>query len=102
MSNPTNALQTAHRAAWIEGISYLALLFVAMPLKYFADLPDAVRVVGAIHGILFVWFIYAAYRAKVEAGWSFVRFAMLCATSLVPFGMILFDRMLVVEEPART
>jgi integral membrane protein len=41
----------------IEGYSYLALLFIAMPLKYLADIPTAVRIAGSIHGVLFVAFV---------------------------------------------
>jgi integral membrane protein len=41
----------------IEGISYLVLLFIAMPLKYFADLPIFVQIFGMAHGILFVLFV---------------------------------------------
>ena len=43
--------------AWIEGISFLLLLFVAMPMKYLADRPSMVRILGMAHGLLFVLFI---------------------------------------------
>lgn len=92
-----NSLKVLRLAAWIEGISFLVLLLVAMPLKYLAGMPEAVRVVGMIHGVLFVWFVVAAVQAKAPNQWSLMRLARLIATSLVPFGMLLFDRMLAVE-----
>jgi integral membrane protein len=42
----------------LEGYSYLILLFIAMPLKYFFDIPEAVRITGMLHGVLFVGFIF--------------------------------------------
>lgn len=101
MSYTDSSLKSLRTAAWIEGFSYLLLLFVAMPLKYLAAMPEAVQVVGMIHGVLFVWFVVASIQAKIAHGWSLMRLAQIVATSLVPFGMILFDRMIVVEqEPA--
>jgi integral membrane protein len=48
--------------ATLEGISFLVLLFVAMPLKYFAGMPKAVSVVGMAHGLLFVAYMYLLYE----------------------------------------
>ena len=49
--------------AFLEGLSFVLLLFVAMPLKYWAGLPLAVRIVGMVHGLLFVLFIGALFSA---------------------------------------
>jgi integral membrane protein len=78
--------------AWTEGLSYVALLFIAMPLKYFADMPLAVRVVGMAHGLLFI-----AYVVLVALLWARGTFSLLRATwallmSVVPFGTFLLDR----------
>lgn len=59
---PSVPTPTARRLAFVsllEGISYLLLLLVAMPLKYVFDQPEAVRVVGSAHGALFVFFLIA-------------------------------------------
>ncbi|MBK7855681.1 MAG: DUF3817 domain-containing protein [Bacteroidetes bacterium] len=50
-------------AGFIEGWSYIILLFVAMPLKYFANMPLAVKYVGWIHGLLFIWYVLALLKA---------------------------------------
>ena len=78
----------------VEGISTLVLFFIAMPLKYLADMPMAVRVAGSVHGILFValafMLIAAIRRVPISAG---LAFAGICA-AVVPFGPFIFDRYL--------
>lgn len=78
----------------VEGISFLVLLFVAMPLKYLFDYPAAVRLVGSIHGLLFVGFGMALFRAHFERSWPMLRSAAVFGASLIPFGFLIIDRML--------
>ncbi len=80
--------------ALAEGVSYVVLVFVAMPLKYFADAPLAVRIVGALHGALFVLFVVTLLRAASDRRWPLLRWAVAFASSLVPFGTFVFDRSL--------
>ncbi len=68
------------------------LLFIAMPLKYAAGMPMAVKVVGWIHGGLFVAFCAALVWTMVAARWSFGRGVLVFAAALVPFGPFLLDR----------
>ena len=86
--------------AFIEGCSYLLLLGVAMPLKYFADLPLAVKIVGSIHGGLFILFCAALLQAMTVARWSISRAGLVFASSLVPFGTFLIDGRLKREDDA--
>jgi integral membrane protein len=88
------ALRQLRFVAFLEGSSFLALLFVAMPLKYLAGLPLAVRVVGTVHGLLFVVFMAALYHAARERGWPLRRSALAFVSSIVPFGTFVFDRSL--------
>lgn len=87
--------------AFAEGCSYLLLLGVAMPLKYFAGLPFAVKIVGSLHGALFVLFCAALLQAMVTARWSILRGAVVFASSLVPFGTFVIDGRLKREDDAR-
>ena len=78
----------------LDGISYLVLLGIAMPLKYLADMPMAVTIVGSLHGGLFLllcWFLLESLlRKKMSFGWCVLVF--LCA--LVPFAPFFLDRKL--------
>lgn len=79
------------RIGIIEGVSYLVLLFIAMPLKYFADLPIFVQIFGMAHGILFVLFVLMLLVVWVRHGWSFIRVLGAFAASLLPFGTFVLD-----------
>jgi integral membrane protein len=82
----------------LEAISYLLLLFVAMPLKYIADQPALVRWVGWAHGVLFVLYLLAALHAAIAHRWSFSRLFLAFFASLAPFGPFDFDRTLRRDE----
>lgn len=88
--NGANRVAALRRAAFIEGISFLLLLGVAMPLRTFAHLPLAVTIGGWIHGVLFVWFCMALARVQ-GLGWSHARLALVFVSALVPFGMLVAD-----------
>jgi integral membrane protein len=86
--------------AFIEGISFLLLLGVAMPLKYFAGMPAAVKTVGWIHGVLFVLYLFAVAEVTVRRRLPFsLAFAALVA-SLLPFGTFALDARLRRQERA--
>jgi integral membrane protein len=88
------ALRHLRLVALLEGSSFLVLLFIAMPLKYLADQPLAVRIVGSIHGLLFLIFIAALFRAGSARRWPFRRSVHAFVASIVPFGTFVFDRSL--------
>ncbi len=67
---------------------------MAMPLKYLAGLPLAVRIVGMIHGVLFVAFVLALIRVSIVRSWSLRRSLLAFGSSIVPFGTFAFDRSL--------
>jgi integral membrane protein len=80
--------------AFLEGLSFVLLLFVAMPLKYWAGFPIAVRIVGMVHGLLFLAFLWALFRVALEREWPQPRWGLALLSSLVPFGTFVFDRSL--------
>ena len=86
--------------ALAEAISYLLLLFIAMPLKYFWAMPKAVSVTGMIHGVLFVVFCFTLYRAWLSAKWPMQRAVMLFIASLIPFVPFWLDKRLQTWEEA--
>lgn len=87
--------------ALLEGLSFVVLLFVAMPLKYLAAMPTPVRVAGSIHGLLFLLFVVALLRVALERHWPLRRSLLAFVSSLVPFGTFALDRSLQREESGR-
>ncbi|MCR2805539.1 DUF3817 domain-containing protein [Paenibacillus soyae] len=79
---------------WLEGMSFLVLLLIAMPLKYWADIPEVVTVVGGLHGLFFVLYILAVIHVTFAHRWSFLKFAAACIASFLPFGPFVVDRKL--------
>lgn len=75
----------------IEGVSFLVLLGVAMPLKYFAGIPEVVSVVGAAHGVLFILYALAAGALMLSLRWSPLWFIGAMIASVVPFGTFYID-----------
>lgn len=88
----TTTLGRLRLVAFIEGVSYLILLFVAMPLKYIYEQPQAVRSVGSIHGFLFVAYVLLVFLTKIEHRWDWAKTRLLLLISLIPFGNFYADR----------
>jgi integral membrane protein len=78
----------------IEGISFIILLFIAMPMKYSFGYPMATKVVGMLHGLLVFAFIYQIIEAKKEAGFTLKETALYSILSLIPFGSFYTDKLL--------
>lgn len=78
--------------AFLEGVSLLVLVFVAVPMKHFLDNPAAVKAIGPVHGALFLLFIFNALRVGVEERWKFreTTWKVLLAC-FVPFGTFYID-----------
>jgi integral membrane protein len=93
------ALERLRLIGKIEGVSFLVLLCIAMPLKYAAGLPMAVKVVGWAHGVLFIVFVASLWAARKEARLPPRLSALVFLAALVPFGPYVIDRRL--EQLAR-
>lgn len=75
-----------------EGWSFLVLLFVAMPLKYLAEWPWGVKVVGWAHGILFIGYWVTAIPLFTKLKWDAERIVGLGLASILPFGTFVMER----------
>jgi integral membrane protein len=82
----------------LEGISFLLLLGVAMPLKYAFAMPLAVKYTGWAHGLLFIIFMLMILMAWLERRISFGHAALAFVASLIPFGPFLIDRKLSADQ----
>ena len=79
-------VQNFRKINTLEGYSYLILLFVAMPIKYMLGIALAVKIVGMLHGILFVGLIALMIPAYMQAKWDFKYNILFFIASLIPFG----------------
>lgn len=86
------------KVAFAEGVSFLVLLFLAMPLKYLANIPMAVTIVGGLHGILFVAFLVLANEVRSDFKKDFKWMAKAFIASILPFGTFYMDREWKKEE----
>ena len=80
--------------AYAEGASFLVLLGIAMPLKYLAGLPQAVRVVGMAHGVLFIAYVLLVFNALGAGRFDGRKAAWALLASLLPFGPFVLERRL--------
>ncbi|GIO14311.1 membrane protein [Cohnella xylanilytica] len=78
--------------SYLEGLSFLVLLLIAMPLKYAADMPEAVAIVGMAHGVLFALFLAGVAVMAVLFRWRLARIAGAVAAAFLPFGPFVLER----------
>ena len=78
--------------ALLEGVSYILLLFVAVPIKYLNGDPQYVKLLGMPHGILFMTYIVLALWLKPEYKWNQRTFVIVLLASIIPFGTFYVDK----------
>lgn len=82
----SNSIAQFRLVAWLEGWSFVLLLFVAMPIKYGLGEPLFVRILGSAHGALFVMYLLSLYRNKTEHNWHTGQVLVAALMSILPFG----------------
>lgn len=97
MKTPISRLRTI---GICEGISFLVLLGIAMPVKYMLGIPELVKYVGWAHGVLFVLYFAAVVHVYLTYKWSVLKVMITMVASLIPFGPFIIDRKLKEEERA--
>ena len=78
--------------SFLEGTSYLLLLFVAVQIKYWMNDPQYVKLLGMPHGLLFVGYIVLAFLLKPEMKWNIKKFGIVLLASIIPFGTFYVDK----------
>lgn len=76
--------------ALLEGVSFILILGVSMPLKYLYDMPEPNQVIGMAHGVLFVLYCFQALALTIEHKWPFKALFILGVASILPFGTFYF------------
>ncbi|MFM1794982.1 MAG: hypothetical protein RL642_1367 [Bacteroidota bacterium] len=98
----SSTLSLLRKIGIAEGVSFLILLLIAMPLKYMLDMPLAVKITGSAHGALFVMYVGLAYYAKEIYQWPFSKFLMAFMSAWLPLGTFFFDARLKKDEQQLT
>jgi integral membrane protein len=76
----------------LEGTSLIILMFIAVPLKRIYGYPQAVSVVGAVHGLLFLTYVYTLLTYASDQKWTKSKTLLAFVLSALPFGTFWFDR----------
>ncbi|WP_299672784.1 DUF3817 domain-containing protein [uncultured Tenacibaculum sp.] len=84
--------------SFLEGLSYILLLFIATPIKYIYDDPTYVKWLGMPHGLLFIGYLALATLLKVELKWSVKDFLIVCLLAIIPFGTFFVGKYLKEEK----
>ena len=79
-------------AALLEGVSYLLLLFVAMPIKYLLEDPQYVKMLGMPHGMFFIGYVVLAFLIRSDYKWNSRQFMVILIASVIPFGTFYVDK----------
>ena len=88
----SGALTRFRVMAYVVGVLLLVLVFVAMPLKYFADQPALVAIVGPMHGFLYMVYLVTAFDLAVRAKWPFGRTLLVLLAGTVPVMSFVAER----------
>lgn len=91
MTTPSSTLRFLLGVGRLEGVSFLTLMGVGMPLKYAMDMPDPNAWIGWIHGLLFLMFLVALGSARRTEGWSRMELVWGFVASVLPFGTFVFE-----------
>lgn len=77
---------------FIEGMSFIILVFIGMPMKYYFDDPSVVKSFGMVHGFLFMAFVFESVRVSIVKDWSTLKVMLpLVLSSVVPFGTFIAE-----------
>ena len=84
-------IKTLRVISYLEVISYILLLFIAVPIKYYANDPSLVKLLGMPHGLLFVAFVILSLVNSKKYNWSFIKTIVVLISSIIPFGTFYVD-----------
>ena len=101
MGRARGALLFYRVLAYTVGVGLLVLVLVAMPLKYLADSPTLVAVVGPLHGFLYMVYLVAAVTLAFRARWSPVKTVLVMLAGTIPFVSFVAERRVTAEEEQR-
>lgn len=87
--------------AYVVGVGLIVLVLVGVPLKYLADSPGVVAVVGPLHGFLYMVYLVATVNLAFRARWSPVKTVLVMLAGTIPFVSFVAERKVTADETAR-
>ncbi|AUZ05365.2 integral membrane protein [Vitreoscilla sp. C1] len=96
-----NMLNILRVVGYLEGISFLVLLFVAMPMKYVLNDASLIPMSGMAHGVLFMLYLVVLFVASHQQKWPVSTFLMGLVASILPFGPFVFDAKVIKQSQAQ-
>jgi integral membrane protein len=87
--------------AYTVGVGLVILVLIAVPLKYFADSPTLVAIVGPLHGFLYMVYLVAAVNLAFRSRWSPVKTVLVMLAGTIPFVSFVAERKVTADEEAR-
>lgn len=84
--------------AFLEGLSYVLLLFIATPMKYFMNEPKYVKLLGMPHGLLFIAYIVLAVILGANLKWNSKTMRIVLLASIIPFGTFYIDKKILKQQ----
>ncbi|MEQ8624371.1 MAG: DUF3817 domain-containing protein [Vicingaceae bacterium] len=100
MDIPTKQLSFFRKVSLAEGSSFLLLLLIAMPLKYLADIPEPVKYLGWLHGVLFIVYLIQLCLLTIKLKWKFKRLITYFIAAFLPIAPFLVEKQLKKEYAA--
>jgi len=85
-------IKTFKVVSFLEGVSYILLLFVAVPLKYFGDNDILVKSLGMPHGILFMAYVVMTFVIQRKLKLDLKTTLIFLIASLLPFGTFYINK----------
>jgi integral membrane protein len=87
--------------AYVVGVGLVVLVLIAVPLKYLADSPTLVAIVGPLHGFLYMVYLVATVNLAFRARWSPVKTVLVMLAGTIPFVSFVAERKVTADEEAR-
>jgi len=76
---------------FLEGVSFLLLMGIGMPLKYYGGYEHATQDIGMAHGVLFIGYVISVFPARKDLKWSNSKTLLVLLASIIPFGTFIAD-----------
>ena len=87
---------------YVEAISMLLLIGLAMPVKYLLGEPILVRYIGSAHGILFIWYVVFLALTVKRNPMPWWAFPLGLVGAVIPAGPFIFEALLARSLKSQT